>query len=96
VGAPLLNSTKPQIEEPLEEKGVSSKREDAPQQTEPWRSPSPAPQLVELEPCRSNRMRQAPIQDDDECFKRTSYHTNITKTIGEAMLVICYRHHTHT
>jgi hypothetical protein len=76
------------MEEPLKEiaeEGVSSKREDTPQQTEPQRAPSPVPQPVKPEPHRSNRMRRAPIQDDDECFERTFYHKNITKTIGEVM-----------
>jgi hypothetical protein len=38
VGGPSLNSTEPQMEEPLKEiaeEGVSSEREDIPQQTEP-------------------------------------------------------------
>jgi hypothetical protein len=73
--------------DPLEEtvdEGVSSEKEDAPEQIEPEHPPSPSPQLVELIPRHSNRMRRAPIQDDDERFERTSYSKNTTNTVGKA------------
>jgi hypothetical protein len=82
VGPPPIHSTDP-LEETVEE-GVSSEKEDTPEQIEPEHAPSPPPQLVEPIPCRSNHTRRAPIQDDNERFECTSYSKNTTNSVGEA------------